>query len=112
VAQRIDPRSTEIDWRKLREESRPEAEKEVRGSLILERVAEAEGIEVTEEEVDELVRATAEERHEPPAALKTRLTREGTLDRVKSSRRSKKALEFIYRNAKIIRKSEGTSSAG
>ncbi len=112
VAQRIDPRSTEIDWRKLREESRPEAEKEVRGSLILERVAEAEGIEVTEEEVDELVRATAEERHEPPAALKTRLTREGTLDRIKTSRRSQKALEFIYRNAKIIRKSEGTSSAG
>lgn len=112
VAQRIDPRSTEIDWRKLREESRPEAEKEVRGSLILERVAEAEGIEVTEEEVDELVRATAEERHEPPAALKTRLTREGTLDRIRSSRRSQKALEFIYRNAKIIRKSEGTSSAG
>ncbi len=112
VAQRIDPRSTEIDWRKLREESRPEAEKEVRGSLILERVAEAEGIEVTEEEVDELVRATAEERHEPPAALKTRLTREGTLDRIRTSRRSQKALEFIYRNAKIIRKSEGTSSAG
>ncbi|MCJ7503655.1 MAG: trigger factor [Acidobacteriia bacterium] len=112
VAQRIDPRSTEIDWRKLREESRPEAEKEVRGSLILERVAEAEGIEVTEEEVDELVRATAEERHEPPAALKTRLTREGTLDRIRVSRRSQKALEFIYRNAKIIRKSEGTSSAG
>jgi trigger factor len=112
VAQRIDPRSTEIDWRMLREESRPEAEKEVRGSLILERVAEAEGIEVTEEEVDELVRATAEERHEPPAALKTRLTREGTLDRIRVSRRSQKALEFIYRNAKIIRKSEGTSSAG
>ena len=112
VAQRIDPRSAEIDWRKLREESRPEAEKEVRGSLILERVAEAEGIEVTEEEVDELVRATAEERHEPPAALKTRLTREGTLDRIRVSRRSQKALEFIYRNAKIIRKSEGTSSAG
>jgi trigger factor len=112
VAQRIDPRSTEIDWRKLREESRPEAEKEVRGSLILERVAEAEGIEVTEEEVDELVRATAEERHEPPAALKTRLTRDGMLDKIRVSRRNQKALEFIYRNAKIIRKSEGTSSAG
>ena len=112
VAQRIDPRSTEIDWRKLREESRPEAEKEVRGALILERVAEAEGIEVSEEEVDELVRATAEERHEPPAALKTRLTRDGRLDRIRVSRRNQKALEFIYRNAKIIRKSEGISSAG
>jgi trigger factor len=112
VAQRIDPRSTEIDWRKLREESRPEAEKEVRGSLILEKVAAAEGIEVTEEEVDEMVRATAQERHEPPAALKTRLTREGVLDKIRFSRRNQKALELIYRNAKIIRKSEGTSSAG
>lgn len=112
VGQGIDPRATEIDWRKLREEARPEAEREVRGSLILERVAEAEGIEVAEEEVDELIRARAEERHEAPAALKTRLTREGTLARIKFSRRSQKALEFIYRNAQIIRKSPEISSAG
>jgi trigger factor len=112
AGQGIDPRTTQVDWRKLREEARPEAEKEVRASLILERVAEAEGIEVTDEEVDELIRETAEERQEAPAALKTRLTREGGLDRIKSSRRNQKALEFIYRNAKIIRKSPEISSAG
>ncbi len=112
VGQGIDPRTTQVDWRKLREEARPEAEKEVRGSLILERVAEAEGIEVTDEEVDELIRATAEERHEAPAALKTRLTRDGMVGRIVVSRRNQKALEFIYRNAKIIRKSPEISSAG
>ena len=106
VAQGIDPRTTEVDWRKIREESRPEAEKEVRGSLILSRIAEAEGLEVSDEEVDEMVRDLAAERRETPAALKTRLTREGGLDTLKSTRRNQKALELIYRNAKIIRKSE------
>jgi trigger factor len=112
AAQGIDPRTTRVDWSKLREDARPEAEKEVRGSLILERVARAEGIEATDEEVDELIRETAEERQEAPAALKTRLTRNGGLDRIISSRRNQKALEFIYRNAKIIRKSPEISSAG
>lgn len=106
VAQGIDPRTTEVDWRKIREESRPEAGEEVRGSLILSRIAEAEGLEVSDEEVDEIVRDLAAERRETPAALKTRLTREGGLDTLKSTRRNQKALELIYRNAKIIRKSE------
>lgn len=106
LGQGIDPRSTEVDWRKVREEARPDAEKEVRGSLILSRIADAENIAVTEEEVDEMIREVATERAEPPAALKTRLTREGGLDRMKSTRRNQKTLERIYRNAKIIRKSE------
>lgn len=102
MAQGIDPRTTQVDWRKIREDSRPEAEKEVRGSLILEKIADAEKIDVSEEEVDELIRNMAEEHREAPAALKTRLTREGSLDRIKSTRRNRKALEFVYRNAKII----------
>jgi trigger factor len=105
MAQGIDPRATQVDWKKMREEARPEAEKDTRGSLLLERIAETEKIEVSEEEVDELIREMAEDHREAPAALKTRLTREGGLDRIKSTRRNQKALEFIYRNAKIIRKS-------
>jgi trigger factor len=105
IAQGIDPRATQVDWRKIREEARPEAEREVRGSLILERIAEAEKTEVSDEEVDEVIREMSSERGEPPAALKTRLTREGGMSRIKSSRRNQKALELIYRNAKITRKS-------
>ena len=106
MAQGIDPRNTEVDWRKVREESRPDAEKDVRGSLILSRIAEMESIEVSDEEVDEMVRDLAAERRETPAALKTRLTQEGGLGTIKSTRRNQKALELIYRSAKIIRKSE------
>jgi len=106
MSQGLDPRNLGIDWQKLREEGRPEAEKDVRGSLILEKVAEAEGIQVTEEEVDEVIREIAEERHEAPAAVKTRLTREGELPTIKSRLLNQKALDLIYRNAKIKPKSE------
>ncbi len=106
LAQGVDPRTMEVDWRKLRQESRPEAEKEVRASLLLGKIAEAEKVEVSEEAVDEIIRELAQERHETPAALKTRLTREGELDRIKSTRRNQEALNLIYRHAKIIRKSE------
>ncbi len=104
LAQGIDPRETEVDWRKVREEGKTEAEKEVRVALILSRIAEAEKIELTEEEVDDVIRDMARERHVTPTELKTRLTRDGKLDILKSTRRNQKALDYIYRNAKIIRK--------
>jgi trigger factor len=106
LSQGVDPRTVGIDWQKLREEGRPEAEKDVRGSLVLEKIAKAEGIEVTEEEVDEVIRDLAKERHEAPAAVKTRLTRDHELSRIKGRLRNQKALDLIYRNAKIQKKSE------
>jgi len=106
ISRGIDPRHAQVDWRKLREDSRADAEKEVRSSLLLSKIAEAEGLEVSEEEVDEVIREMAQEAHEPPAALKTRLTRDGELHMIKSTRRNQKAIDFIYRNAKITRKSD------
>lgn len=106
LMQRIDPRSLGVDWNKVREDSRPDAEKEVRGALVLEKIAAAEKIEVSDEELDEAIRTLSEESGEAPAALKTRLTREGTLDRIKSTRRNRKALDFIYQSAHIKRAEE------
>lgn len=106
ISQGIDPRTTQVDWRKIREDSKPEAEKDVRASMILGRIADAEKIEVTEEEVDEIIREMAKEHYETPAALKTRLTRDDELGRIQSTRRNQKALEFVYRSAKITRKTE------
>ena len=104
LQQGIDPRQTQVDWKKVREDARPDGEKEVRVALILGRIAEAEKIDLTEEELDDVIREIAQERHMAPAELKTRLTRDGKLDTLKSTRRNQKALDFIYRNAKIIRK--------
>jgi trigger factor len=106
VRQGIDPRQTELDWRKFREELRPEAEKDVRGSLVLEKIAEAEKIEVSDEELDETIREIAQETHESAAALKTRLTRDGGLDTIQFTRRTQKALDVVYKNARMIQNSE------
>jgi hypothetical protein len=54
--------------------------------------------------MDDVIREMAQERRMTAAELKTRLTRDGKLDTLKSTRRNQKALDFIYRNAKIIRK--------
>ncbi len=106
IAQGIDPRTTQVDWRKVREESRPEADKEVRASLILGKIAEAENIEVSEEEVDEIIREMARDGRETPPSLKSRLTRDGELVRIEFTRRNQKALDFVYRSAKITRNNE------
>jgi len=104
AAQGVDPRAVDIDWQRLREEGRAEAEKQVRTALLLAKVADLEQIEVSEEELDSVIREMAKERGEPPAALKTRLTRSGEEDRIKFARRNQKALELIYQNASITRK--------
>ena len=101
LSQGVDPRSVDIDWKKIREDSRPDAEKDVRGSLILEKVAEAEKLEVSDSELDEVIRDLAQEHREPPATLKTRLTQEGNLSRIAQKLRNQKALDLIYQNGTI-----------
>ena len=106
VAHGINPRLARIDWKQLREQWQETAEKSVQGHLILDRIADIEKIGVSEEELDEKVRILAQDYGEAPAALKTRLTEEGTLDKLKFSCRHEKALDLIYRSAKIIGKGE------
>lgn len=103
IDQGVDPQRANLDWTKLRADFRAGAEKEVRGSLILEKVADAEHLEITEEEVDKAIRQLSAGSDETPAALKTRLTRNGRLARLQSGRRNQKALDLIYRNAKVVR---------
>lgn len=98
----VDLRHAKIDWSKWRRDLRNEAEEDVRGSLILEKVASVEGIEVSDSEIDDLLRDLAPpDSGESPAALKSRLTRNGGLARLQSSRRNQKALDFIYHNARV-----------
>ena len=101
AAQGVDPEKAPVDWSKLRDGMRPGAEDEVRRALVLDRIAVAEAIEVSEAEIDDALREMAAAAGETPAGLKTRLTRENGLDTLKSGIRRKKALDFIHHHAKI-----------
>ncbi|MGH9470441.1 MAG: trigger factor [Terriglobia bacterium] len=99
----IDVNDESINWAQMRAEIRPQAEDDIRRSMLLEKVADAESIEVSEAEVDEAIRDMTPQRSgESPAALKTRLTRNGGLARLQSSLRNQKALDLIYRDAHVI----------
>ena len=104
LGQGIDPRTTQIDWQKIRDEQREGAEREVRLSLLLEKIAEAEGIETTEEEVTEEIQRMAGQTNQTAEVLRARLTKEGGLDRIKSAVRSDKVVEFLVSQAKLTTK--------
>jgi trigger factor len=97
--QGLDPRSLKIDWDDLRESQRARAEREVRGSFILDRIAEAEKIDVADAELDREISQLAERSGIALDALKARLTKEGSLDSIREQVRNRKALDLVIASA-------------
>lgn len=86
-----------MDWGRLREGQREAARREVKASLVLEKIADAEKIEVTDEELDREVQAVAQQTQQPVDAVRERLTENGGVDRIRTRLRNDKALDFLYR---------------
>ena len=97
----MDPRQMKIDWEALRETQRERAEREVRGSFILERIADAENIEVSEEDLSGEIQQFADSIGQTAEALRARLTKENTLDSIKEQVRHRKALDLVIASAEI-----------
>jgi FKBP-type peptidyl-prolyl cis-trans isomerase (trigger factor) len=58
AGQGMDPRLLKIDWTSIRDGQRERAEREVRGSFILENIATTEKIEVDDEELSRESKST------------------------------------------------------
>lgn len=85
----------------LREKMRPAGADEVRGQLVLEAIADKEGLTVTDEEMAKHIEETAKARNIAPAKLRAEWQRDGRLDSVTYSLRQDKVLDFLVSNAKI-----------
>src|SRR6185503_18251435 len=59
ASQGIDPQRVGWDWNKVHESQHDEAAEEVKGSLILEKIAERDATEVSETELDSEVESLA-----------------------------------------------------
>jgi trigger factor len=101
TAQGVDPRAVNVDWVSLRRRQHDRAVDDVKAELLLDRVADAEKIEATDEDVEKEISALAERGGESATALRARLTKQGALDRMKSKLRSDKTIEWLYRNTRI-----------
>ncbi|MGH9725290.1 MAG: trigger factor, partial [Candidatus Acidiferrales bacterium] len=101
AAQGVDPRAVNVDWVSMRKRQQERAVDDVKAELLLDRIATAEKIEGTEEDLEKEIAALAERSGESATAIRARLTKQGALDRMKSKLRSDKTIEWLYRSARI-----------
>ena len=85
-----------MDFRRLRDGQREAAVKEVKSGLLLERIAQAEDIQVTDEELEQEISALAQQMKQTPEQVREKLAEEGALERIRGRIRSEKALNFLY----------------
>ncbi|MBP3201849.1 MAG: trigger factor [Lachnospiraceae bacterium] len=90
---------TEEDFRK---EQKPLAEKRIKNSLILEKIAEDEKIEATDEMVDKEYERMALSYGMDPEQFKKSYATEEDKKRMKEELRFPAVLDFIYENAKLV----------
>jgi trigger factor len=81
---------------------RTEATNAVKADLGLRAVAESEGIEVTDEEVDQEIEDLARQRNKKPAAIRRELENEDQLPAVRSGIRKTKALEWLIAHTEFV----------
>ena len=106
AAQGVDPRAVNVDWVALRSRQKDRAIGDVKAELLLDRIATAENIDVTEEDMEKEIAALAERSGESATAVRANLTRQGALDRMKSKLRSEKTLDWLCRNSRTRTKTE------
>ncbi len=90
----------------LIEETKPDAEKELRREAVVTAIAEAEGIEVSEEEMVEALEHSAEHERTTPEKLLERLRKSGRDSMVREDIRARKAIDLVAEAAKPIPKEE------
>lgn len=97
----IDPDALSWDYAKLTEELRPEATRAVRRALLLEAIAEREGLTVSEEELEAEVARIARESGRAPQAVRSLLERGGELEGLRHGLREAKTRAFLVERARI-----------
>jgi trigger factor len=85
-----------LDFARLREAQRPSAMAEVKGSILLDRIADVEKVETNEDEVERELQGIAMQMREPLDAVRARLTEDGTVARIRERLRREKTGALLY----------------
>ncbi|MEK5339964.1 MULTISPECIES: trigger factor [Heyndrickxia] len=83
----------------LRNQMKEDAEKRVRFNLTLEAIANAEKLEVSDEEVDEELKRMSEMYDMPVEDIRRAL---GSTDGIKADLKARKAIDFLVQNSKTV----------
>jgi trigger factor len=85
-----------LDFGRLRGAQRDSAVAEVKTFLLLDRIAEAEEITVSEEELDRELQLAALQSREPVETLRARLTEDGGIARIREQMKREKTANVLY----------------
>ena len=97
----IDPRSADMDWKALRDRQEDPARKTVHARLVLDAVAEAEGLTVERADLDARIRTEAERIGETEEAVRGRLQKGGGMQALADQMLREKSLDFMTSVANI-----------
>jgi trigger factor len=101
ISRGVDPRNQNVNWEGAREELKVQAEEDVRSSLLLERIADEEKIDVSKEEIEAEIQAIARSSQQPIEQVRSVLTMEGGERSIANRLRSRKALDLLVENARV-----------
>jgi trigger factor len=85
-----------LDFGRLREAQRDQAVSEVKASMILDKVAEAESIVVSDDEMERELMMLSMQSREPLDVLRDRLTKDGSIERIREQMRREKTGTVLY----------------
>ncbi|MCU1222986.1 MAG: trigger factor [Edaphobacter sp.] len=85
-----------LDFGRLRAAQRDQAVNEVKASMILDRVSEAEGVAVSDEDLDRELLMLSIQSREPLETLRDRLAKDGGLERIREQMRREKTGSVLY----------------
>ena len=85
-----------LDFGRLRTAQRDGAIAEVKATILMDRIAEAEQITVTDEEVQREIQIAAIQAREPVEALQKRLTEDGGIARIREQLKREKVADLLY----------------
>jgi trigger factor len=99
--QGVDPDRLPWDYQKLLEELRPGAEKAVKRTLLLEAIAEREGLMPSDADIDAEVERLAQATQRPAPAVRRMMEERGDLDNIRFSLRERRTLDYLIERAQV-----------
>lgn len=97
--QGLDLKQANLDWTKMREDARPSAVRRVKEYLLLDAVGEAEGLAVTDTELDAELKRRSAAMGMSFSELKTALAKADRLEGVREELRIDRVVEFLLAEA-------------
>jgi trigger factor len=102
MEQGVDPRKADIDWAAFRQAQQEPARDSVASALVLDEVAQREGLTVSEAEIEAELSRFGERTGRTTAAVRAQLEKDGGISRLATGLRREKAVDFLRSRATIV----------